>query len=116
MMNAVAVMDNGTQVFQFDGAKVRVVVKDGEPWFVAKDVAEVLGYENTAEAIRDHCKNVVLVGGSEMLGASDYNDARALGYSHNDVVRKYQIIPNVTFTVLSCAPSSPQPNALKSGW
>ena len=36
---------------------VRVVVgPDGEPWFVAKDVAEVLGYGDTAQAIRKHCR------------------------------------------------------------
>lgn len=34
--------------------QVRVITKDGEPWFVGKDVAEVLGYLNTAKAIRDH--------------------------------------------------------------
>ena len=26
---------------------VRTIVKDGEPWFVGKDVAEILGYSNT---------------------------------------------------------------------
>lgn len=34
--------------------QVRVITKDGEPWFVGKDIAEVLGYSNTAKAIRDH--------------------------------------------------------------
>ena len=33
---------------------VRVVEVDGEPWFVGKDVAEVLGYSNPQKAIRDH--------------------------------------------------------------
>ena len=33
---------------------VRVVVKDGEPWFVGKDVAEVLAYARPSEAIRKH--------------------------------------------------------------
>ncbi|WP_243546194.1 BRO family protein [Pseudodesulfovibrio tunisiensis] len=43
--------------FQFDQANVRVVQDDqGEPWFVAKDVAEVLGYADTDQAIRSHCK------------------------------------------------------------
>lgn len=60
MENNLMVMDNGTQVFQFDGAKVRVVVKDGEPWFVAKDVAEVLGYARPADAVAEHCKNKTL--------------------------------------------------------
>ena len=31
--------------FNFQDRPVRIVEKDGEPWFVAKDVAEVLGYE-----------------------------------------------------------------------
>jgi anti-repressor protein len=32
------------QVFDFEAQDVRVVSRDGEPWFVAKDVAEVLEY------------------------------------------------------------------------
>lgn len=43
----------------FDGAEVRVVIgTDGEPWFVAADVARVLGYTNPHEAVRTHCKGV----------------------------------------------------------
>lgn len=33
---------------------VRTVEINNEPWFVGKDVAEMLGYENTQKAIRDH--------------------------------------------------------------
>lgn len=33
---------------------VRVTEIDGEPWFVGKDVAEVLGYSNPQKAVRDH--------------------------------------------------------------
>lgn len=33
---------------------VRTIVKDGEPWFVGKDVGEILGYKETAKAIRTH--------------------------------------------------------------
>jgi prophage antirepressor-like protein len=36
---------NDLQVFGFEGKEVRVIVKNGEPWFVAKDVALALGYE-----------------------------------------------------------------------
>jgi len=32
-------------------AEIRVMVKDGEPWFVGKDVANVLGYANTKDAL-----------------------------------------------------------------
>ena len=42
-------MSNELTVLKFQGKKdVRVVERDGEPWFVAKDVAEILGYDLTA--------------------------------------------------------------------
>lgn len=37
--------------------QVRVVERNGEPWFVGKDVAKVLGYSNPNEAIADHVDN-----------------------------------------------------------
>ena len=37
---------------------VRVVMKDGEPWFVARDVAVALGYADPADAVQRHCKKV----------------------------------------------------------
>jgi prophage antirepressor-like protein len=40
----------------FEGHEVRIVVRGGKPWFVAVDVARVLGYERPDQAIRDHCK------------------------------------------------------------
>lgn len=43
--------------FDFNGAAIRVITgADGEPWFVARDVAELLGYSNPQKAVRDHCK------------------------------------------------------------
>ena len=33
---------------------MRTVIKDGEPWFVGKDVAEILGYTNTRDALAKH--------------------------------------------------------------
>ncbi|MBF0304198.1 MAG: Bro-N domain-containing protein [Alphaproteobacteria bacterium] len=47
---------SGVIPFQFEGARLRVVEIDGETWFVAKDVATILGYENTRKAVSDHCK------------------------------------------------------------
>lgn len=48
-------MKNNVQVFNSDVfGVVRVVVREGEPWFVGKDVAEKLGYSNTRKAIADH--------------------------------------------------------------
>lgn len=34
--------------------EVRTIAKDNEPWFVGKDVAEILGYERPTKAINDH--------------------------------------------------------------
>ena len=37
---------------------VRVVMKDGKPYFVGKDVALCLGYANTVDALKCHCKGI----------------------------------------------------------
>lgn len=34
--------------------KIRTIEIEGEPWFVGKDVAEVLGYQNPSKALADH--------------------------------------------------------------
>lgn len=46
-------MDNSSAVipFQFQSTTVRTVIKDGEPWFVAKDVCDVLGIANSRDAV-----------------------------------------------------------------
>jgi prophage antirepressor-like protein len=40
--------------FDFDGIEVRTAQRDGEPWFVANDVATALGYTNPSKAVADH--------------------------------------------------------------
>lgn len=47
-------MNDITNVFNYGAHEVRTVINDGEPWFVAKDIAEVLGYSNTAKAVLTH--------------------------------------------------------------
>lgn len=43
------------QIFQNNVfGQVRVIEQDGEPWFVAKDVTNILGYQNSSKAISDH--------------------------------------------------------------
>lgn len=41
-------------IFEFHGYEVRTMTINGEPYFVGKDVAEVLGYSDTNQAIRKH--------------------------------------------------------------
>ena len=43
-----------TKEVLFNDQQVRTVVRDGEPWFVGKDVAIVLGYGNTKDALLSH--------------------------------------------------------------
>lgn len=43
------------QIFKNDNfGAIRTLEISGEPWFVGKDVAEVLGYSNPQKAVRDH--------------------------------------------------------------
>lgn len=42
--------------FSQESTPIRVQVINGDPWFVAKDIAEALGYSNSRKAINDHCK------------------------------------------------------------
>lgn len=59
-------MTNSVTPFQFalaeQSVEVRVVMRDGEPWFVAKDVAEALGYAKPRDAIASHCKGAAFHG------------------------------------------------------
>jgi len=38
-------------IFQYQGAQLRVVLKDGEPWFVARDVCDILEIANSRDAV-----------------------------------------------------------------
>lgn len=51
--NATEQQDNQNSIFTFPetGQTVRVMIKDGEPWFVGKDVCNVLGLVNNRKAM-----------------------------------------------------------------
>lgn len=49
---------------------VRVVDVNGEPWFVARDVASALGYVDTTQAIRMHCEKANDFRGVEMTATA----------------------------------------------
>ena len=40
--------------FNFGTHAVRVIMRDGNPWFVAADVCATLGYKNTSDAVATH--------------------------------------------------------------
>lgn len=45
---------NELQLFNFENHEVRSLLLNNEPWFVGKDVADVLGYSNSRKALNDH--------------------------------------------------------------
>lgn len=55
-MQSIQALSGSLPPFSFEGFGVRVITVEAEPWFVAKDVADVLGYANSRKAVADHCK------------------------------------------------------------
>lgn len=48
-------MESNIEIFENpELGKVRTIVIDDEPWFVGKDVTEILGYTNASKALADH--------------------------------------------------------------
>ncbi len=45
---------NEVKLFDFENNKMRTVMIDNEPYFVGKDVCNVLGYTNSRDAIKTH--------------------------------------------------------------
>ena len=46
---------NNLQIFKSpDFGQVRTIQQNGEPWFIGKDVAEILGYKKPENAIAVH--------------------------------------------------------------
>lgn len=47
-------MQTQIQTFVFEREDIRIVTKNEQPWFVGKDVATVLGFKNSRDAINTH--------------------------------------------------------------
>lgn len=47
-------MNNELQLFNFESQKLRTLQINGEPFFVGKDLAEILGYQNGSRDINRH--------------------------------------------------------------
>lgn len=107
-------MTNSVTPFQFaladKAAEVRVVIREGEPWFVAKDVAGALGYSNSRDAIASHCKGVAIhdtltSGGTQALQVIPERDVYALIFrSHLPTAEKFadwvfdEVLPSIRKT------------------
>ena len=43
-----------SQAEQFGNKKIDIIICNNEPWFKGKNIAIILGYENTTKALRDN--------------------------------------------------------------
>jgi prophage antirepressor-like protein len=59
-------MTNIQSFFNSDNREIRTLMLNDKPMFVAKDIAEALGYKDTDQAIRKHCKKAVNVNINEI--------------------------------------------------
>jgi prophage antirepressor-like protein len=71
--------------FQFSESKdqIRNIFVNGEPRFVASDVAKCLGYKNSRKALKDHCKGVTKCytltnGGKQLMNVIPESDVYRL--------------------------------------
>jgi len=63
-------MTNALQVFDFNENAVRVIMKDDQPWFVAKDVCDALEIANSRDAISSLDDDEKGVAKSDTLGGT----------------------------------------------
>ena len=73
-------------VFIEEFGYIRVVLKGSEPWFVANDVASVLGYAVPKKAVIDHCKYAEIFRTTNTVGL-DINPRGELVVPESDVYR-----------------------------
>lgn len=95
--------------FNFGAHAVRVTTRDNQPWFVANDVCEALGYRNTSKAINDHIDederyNESLERGGSMLFISESGLYALVLRSRKPEARKFakwvtsEVLPSIRQT------------------
>jgi len=71
----------------FHGSSIRVIIINGKEYFVAKDIASLLGYKRTADAISQHCKKPQAFGTFEGVGKTPTLDPQTKLIPESDVWR-----------------------------
>ena len=56
---------------KFQNRSIRILLINGKEHFIAKDIAIILGYVETAKAIRTHCKNIDIIANLEGVSKMD---------------------------------------------
>ena len=84
------------QLFNFKGQQVRTVTIDGEPYFVGKDVAEILGYKDLNRAINQHVDS----DDRKALSRKNSGDSYATLWSLNDWTNKIVITESGVYSLI----------------
>lgn len=116
--------------FNFGTHAVRVVMQDDQPWFVAKDVCDTLGYSNSRDTIAKHLDddergvaNSDTLGGEQKLTIINESGLYALVLrSRKPEARKFakwvtsEVLPSIRktgqYAAPTAAPSQPHTEAL----
>lgn len=73
-------------IFSFGGKDVRTIELDGIPYFVGKDVAEVLGYSNASKAVIEHVDDEDK--SSIMVDVADSQNGNLLGKTKTTIINE----------------------------
>lgn len=84
------------QLFNFKGKQVRTVTIDGEPCFVGKDVAKILGYKDLNRAINQHVDS----DDRKSLSRKNSGDSCATLWSPNDWTNKVVITESGVYSLI----------------
>ena len=88
------------ETFNFDNKVIRVVGTYNEPWFVAKDICDILGLTNITEFVKnipDKCKNIISMKnnssqeqGRNMIVVNQSGLYRLIARSNKPIAQKFQ--------------------------
>lgn len=96
---------NNLQTYFFEQSKeIRTTLIDDKPMFVAKDIAEALGYKRTDQAIRKHCKKAINV---------NINEIAPLVSRGSNMLRQLNLIPESDVYRLIIKSKLPQAEAFE---
>ena len=85
-------MENKMQVFSSEQfGNIRAIMRDGEPWFVGKDVAMILGYTNPRKAVIDHVDDDDKKDGVTIRDSIRKEVSEVLGYSNPLKAIRYHV-------------------------
>lgn len=83
----------GVLPFDFKGRLVRVVMREGEPWFFGSEVAGLLGYAKPENAVAQHCKSQITTpkqGGGFAILIPERDVYRLVMRSHLPAAEEFQ--------------------------